>query len=78
MSIDARIVGARIVDGRVKLTLKSRESQTAAGQETLVISNPPDDVQSLIGLEIWGGSRWIYCGDKKWAKRHGYIHVELV
>ncbi len=78
MSIDARINGARIVDGVVKLTLEPRDSQTPAGQGTLVVSNPPDDIQSLLGLEIWGDSCWIYRGDKKWARRHGYTRVELV
>ena len=79
MSIDARIVGVRLIDGETKLTLEPRDPRgTAAGQETLVVDNPPADCRSLIGLEIWGSADTIMCGETPWAKRHGYTHIELI
>ena len=79
MSIDARIVGVRVVDGETKLTLEPRDPRgTAAGQHTLVIDNPPADCSGMIGTEIWGSADTIMVGTTPWAKRIGYTHIELL
>lgn len=87
MSIDARVVGLRMVkDGKriVKLSLEDRPGGGPAGQSTLRITNrnrrPGSLVtlKQLIGCDIWGGSGEIMLGDNVLAKRHGYTAIELV
>lgn len=81
MAIDAVVVGVRFVEGEHKLTLEPRGRGTAAGQETLVITNPPDDPSQLgdfVGAELWGGSGYLMLGDAKIADREGYIPIRLV
>lgn len=81
MSIDARVVGVRIVDGEHKLTLEARDAMHGPGQTTLVIENQPADpaeLESFIGKELWGGSGELLVGQTVIAARTGYIGIRLV
>lgn len=81
MAIDARVVGTRMVNSECKLTLEKRDKATLAGQETLIIENPPNnpnDLEVFVGVELWGGSGCLMLGDSKIADRTGYVGILLV
>lgn len=79
MSIDATIIGVTYLsDGTAKLMLEQSDSSRCAGQNSLIVLNPPKDMSGIIGCNIWGSSDSILFGDKKIAKRIGYSRIELV
>ena len=87
MSIDARIVGSRKLDGEdeVKLTLEDRPGGGPAGQGTLRIVNIDTSepswlsvLESLIDNDVWGNSSEIMLGDQKLAERIGLNRIKLL
>ena len=66
----------------VRLKLAPREEGGLAGQDVLTIINPPTLdpglLESMVGMEIWGGSGEIMVGETKWADRIGYTRIRLV
>lgn len=81
MSIDAVVVGVRMVDGDFKLTLEDRDRLSTAGQTTLCVESPFEDfhyLSKLIGCEVWGNASVLMLGDAKLADRIGYIGIKLV
>ena len=48
------------------------------GQPMLSFEKAPNDVTSLIGQFIWGGSSQILLGETVIANRTGYTHIEFV
>lgn len=84
MSIDA-VIGSvvRKPDGTAVLHLLPRQDSTGQwegpGQNSLTVLNPPDDLEVVVGAEIWGGSESIIVGkESKWADRVGYTKIRLV
>ena len=80
MAINARIEGTSVMpDGTVRLTLGPWDDDPP-GQQVLYVLNPPDppeQMESVIGTHIWGGSGFIMIGEKEWAKREGYLDIRL-
>ena len=80
MSINAIIEGVQVLaDGTVKLVL-GPFNDDAAGQERLIVMNPPSPpslLRGLIGEHIWGGCGDIMIGETRLAKREGYTRIRL-
>jgi hypothetical protein len=79
MSINAIISGVtRLPNLTARLTLEPFNDDSA-GQSALILEGGvPDNIESVIGTHIWGNSAEILIGEKTWAKRRGYTHIELV
>lgn len=81
MSIDARITGVqKLPSGEFRLVLEKRDQRTPAGQSLLTVLNPPDppeQLQQLIGCEIWGSDRCLMLGDEHIADRECYTEIRL-
>ena len=81
MSIDAKVVGVRLVHGDFKLTLEPRDDHACAGQTTLCIESPFDDfhyLSKVIGCDLWGNSSVLMLGDSKIADRISYMVIRFV
>ncbi len=80
MSINAIIEGVQILhDDTVALVL-GPFNDDPAGQERLIVVNPPDPpslLRGLIGEHIWGGCGEIMHGETLLAKREGYTRIRL-
>lgn len=77
-----RCHGAADGKPRVHLHLQKRKQDIPAGQTVLTLLNPPTtdlaQLQSLVGVEIWGASTILMRGNKPWARRFGYTKIELI
>lgn len=81
MSIDATVVGVRLVEGDFKLTLEPRDESACAGQTTLCIETPFNNyhfLSRIMGCDVWGNSSVLMLGDAKLADRIGYVGIRLV
>ena len=81
MSIDATVVGVRLVDGDFKLTLEPRDDRACAGQTTLRIESPFIDfhyLSKLIGCDLWGNDSMLMLGDSIIADRISYMEIRFV
>ena len=79
MSIAAKIVGVTGRHGEWRLTLEPN-SDSPAGQSRLLVVNPPDPpekLEDLLHLDVWGGSGNLMCGEERLAKRIGYTRIRL-
>ncbi len=74
MAIDARIYAVTYLpDGTASLLLEPRDSRAGpAGQERLIVLDPPQGLDALIGAEVWGGGGSLMFKDTKIADRIGY------
>lgn len=84
MSIDAR-VNKVIVDlngsGYLELIDRPKTKDAydgIAGQSVLIFDSAPDNVATLEGKDIWGGSSEIMLDDKKIAKRLSYRKIKFI
>lgn len=79
MSIDARIKYVRHnEDGSGSLVLEPSNPTACAGQSELHYDKAPEEVASLNGRQIWGGSSSIMLGETEIAKRIGYTRIEFI
>lgn len=80
MSIDAKVRSVHHnQDGSGTLNLEPRidasGQKSCVGQSVLRYQSAPEEVTSLNGKEIWGGSDSIMLGDVEIAKRKGYTSI---
>lgn len=80
MSIDAKVKSVHhYEDGSGTLNLEPRVDgqgkKNGPGQSHLDYRTAPEEVTSLNGKEIWGGSDSIMLGDVEIAKREGYTMI---
>lgn len=80
MSIDAVIEDVQQnPDGTATLLLRARDPNGTAGQSRMTVENPPENFESCIGTEIWGGDNCLMVGRQtRWADRIGYTRLRLV
>lgn len=74
--------GASRGSPRVRLHLQPRDRNSLTGQSVLTIKNPPSTdpswLSTLVGLQLWGGSEYVFAGSSMWARRCGYTQLELI
>ena len=81
MSIDAKVVGVRLVHGDFKLTLEPRDELACGGQTTLYVKYPFEDehyFSKFMGCDLWGNDSVLMLGDVKIADRISYMIIRLV
>lgn len=81
MAIDSVIIGVQITRDEIKLVTQPREDAAPIDTTNFVIENfggKAAELEGLIGLEIWGNSSQLLVGDLVFAKRIGYVGLELV
>jgi len=79
MAIDGRIYAVTYLpDGTASLLLEPRDrSAGPAGQERLIVLDPPPGLDGLVGECVWGGSGFLMWKDERIAERVGYGRLRL-
>lgn len=83
MAIDAVVTSVEFnLDGtavmRLGPRLKPDGGYSLAGQDSLLVLNPPKHFESIVETPVWGNTKGLYVGQRQIARRVGWNAIKLL
>lgn len=78
LAIDAVVTDVTFnLDGTAVMRLGPRLEGQLPGQDSLLVLNPPQHFDAIVGTKVWGNAQFLMVGNKKLGRRIGYGQVKL-
>lgn len=78
MAIDAVVTEVTFnLDGTAVMKLGPRTDDILPGQDSLLVLNPPEHFDAIVGTKVWGSTTALMVGKRVIGKRIGYGKLRL-